>query len=108
MGNWAIQVSRKAEILLELLLEEVLKGPVIQMDETTLQVMNEVGKGNTTKSYMWVIRGGPPERPVILYKYHRNRSGDIALSYLEDYEGYVQTDLPVGRQVGLGAIISLN
>jgi len=92
MSNWAIQVSSKAGPLVELLLEEVLEGPVFQMDETTVQVMKEPGKADTTKSYMWVMRGGPPGRPVLLYKYHRNRSGDVALSYLENYAGYVQTD----------------
>jgi hypothetical protein len=62
------------------------------MDETRLQVMNELDRANTTLSYMWVMRGGPPERPVILFRYHPSRSGSIPLQYLGDYNGFLQTD----------------
>jgi len=71
------------------------------MDETRLQVMKELGRANTNKSFMWVIRGGPPESPVILYRYHPRRSGKIPLQYLSEYEGYLQTDGYGGyREVG--------
>ena len=30
-----------------------------QADETTVQVLDEVGRDNTQKSYMWSYRGGP-------------------------------------------------
>ncbi len=71
------------------------------MDETRLQVMKELDRADTANSYMWVIRGGPPERPVILYRYHPTRSGRIPLQYLSEYEGYLQTDGYGGyREVG--------
>ena len=54
--------------------------------------MGEAGRANTSKSYMWVIRGGPPEHPVLLYQYHRTRSARVPFVYLKDYEGYLQTD----------------
>ena len=73
-------------------LDEIRAGPVVQMDETRLQVMKELGRDNTSKSYMWVIRGGPPENPMIVYRYHPTRSAKIPLQYLSDYEGYLQTD----------------
>ena len=37
-------------------------GPLLQLDETTVQVMDEPGRANTTLSYMWVARGGTPRR----------------------------------------------
>jgi len=100
-SNWAIQVARQCDPLVEILLNEVRAGPVVQMDETRLQVMKELGRANTNKSFMWVIRGGPPESPVILYRYHPSRSGKIPLQYLSEYEGYLQTDGYGGyREVG--------
>lgn len=41
---------------------------------------------------MWVVRGGDPEHPILLYQYHRTRSGKIPTDYLKDYHGYLQTD----------------
>lgn len=91
-SNWAIQAARQCDPLIEIFLDEIRAGPVVQMDETPLQVMKELGRANTTKSYMWVIRGGPPENPVIVYRYHPTRSAKIPLQYLSVYEGFLQTD----------------
>ncbi len=41
MANWVIQVGQKCEPLLELLWREIQSGPLINMDETTVQVLNE-------------------------------------------------------------------
>ena len=90
--NWAIQVARQCDPLIEVMLDEIRAGPVVQMDETPLQVMKELGRANTMKSYMWVMRGGPPENPVIVYRYHPTRGAKIPLGYLSEYEGYLQTD----------------
>ena len=65
---------------------------MIQMDETPVQVLGELGRENTKKSYMWVIRGGDPAHPVLLYQYHPSRSKKIPTLYLADYDGYIQTD----------------
>jgi transposase len=91
-SNWAVQVARQCDPLIEVFLEEIRAGPVVQMDETRLQVMKELGRDNTTNSFMWVIRGGPPENPMIVYRYHPTRSAKVPLQYLSDYEGYLQTD----------------
>jgi transposase len=90
--NWAAQAAVQCDPLVELFIEEIRAGPVIQMDETRVQVMKELNRADTTASYMWVIRGGPPESPVILYRYHPTRSSKIPIQYLSDYQGYLQTD----------------
>ena len=41
---------------------------------------------------MWVFRGGGPDRPVLLYQYHRTRNGRVALAFLDDYHAYIQSD----------------
>lgn len=92
MSGWAIQVAERCQPLLDLLRAEILSGPLINMDETTVQVLGEPGRASQTKSYMWVIRGGPPGKPVLIYQYHPTRSGDVARKYLSGYQGYVQTD----------------
>ena len=41
---------------------------------------------------MWVFRGGPPEKPALIYQYHPSRSGDVPIAFLENYSGYIQSD----------------
>ena len=90
--HWALQVAERCRPLLALLTETVRAGPVIRCDETTVQVLDEPGRAAQTKSYMWVFRGGPPERPAIEYRYHPTRAGEVAKDYLQGYRGIVQTD----------------
>jgi transposase len=92
MAKWMVQAARSSAGLIDLLLAEIRSGPLINIDESPLQVLNEAGRSNTSKSYMWVYRGGQPDRPAILYQYYRTRSGRVALEFLEDYHGYIQSD----------------
>jgi transposase len=92
MANWMIRVGDLIRPLINLM-QEVLQGfDVLQMDETTLQVLKEKGRAATSKSYMWVARGGPPSSQVILFTYDPSRSSAVPLALLADYEGYLQTD----------------
>jgi transposase len=92
MAKWMVQSALHCAGLIDLLRAEIRSGPLIYIDETPLQVLNEAGRDNTTKSYMWVYRGGPPDRPTLLYQYQRTRSGRVALEFLNDYHGYIQSD----------------
>jgi transposase len=87
-----MKISQRLEPVIELLGEEMLKGGIINIDETTLQVLEEPGRSAISKSYMWVFRGGPPGKVIILYRYHPSRSGKVVDKFLGDYRGYVQTD----------------
>jgi len=62
------------------------------MDETTVQVMGETERSDTQKSYMWLARGGPPGKPVVLYEYRETRAASHAKQFLCGYSGYLQTD----------------
>jgi transposase len=92
MAKWMVQAAHRCAGLIDLLLAEIRSGPLINIDESPLQVLNEAGRHNTSKSYMWVYRGGQPERPAIVYRYQRTRSGRVALEFLKDYHGYIQSD----------------
>lgn len=90
--NWTIMAYEKCVMLLGLLQKELLSGPLINVDETTVQVHNEPGRKNTSMSYMWVFCGGPPTAPVVLFTYDPSREGRVAGDFLCDYRGFVQTD----------------
>jgi transposase len=90
--NWARQVAERASPLADLMDRVIREGPIVNIDETTVQVLQEPGRADMQKSYMWVFRGGDPERPVLRYQYHPTRAGSVPLSYLSGFKGYVQTD----------------
>ncbi len=92
MSGWALRAAKACEPLVELLYEEIRSGPIINMDETTVQVLNEPGRENTSKSYMWVARGGLPEHPVVLFRYDSSRAGAVASAFVGNFQGYLQTD----------------
>ena len=98
MAAWVIKVARKCAGLLDLISREIRAGPLVQIDETGVQVLDEPGREAASKSFMWVFRGGDPGRPVLLYQYHPSRSGEVAKAFLGDYSGYVQTDAYVGYE----------
>jgi transposase len=58
MSNWQQQVYQKLIPLFALLKQEIKKGPVLNMDETTLQVMGEAGR-----AYRQFLYVACPERP---------------------------------------------
>jgi len=107
MSNWQQHVYCKLTPLLDLLHKEVKSGPVIQMDETGVQVMSGKKDGNEGKEeakldihkgWMWLARGGPPGKKVVWYEYHESRAGKHAKEFLEGYSSddnsprYLQTD----------------
>jgi transposase len=92
LANWIIRCGQLTQPLLNLFNDHLLEGPVIQCDETPLQVLKEPDKPTQSKSYMWVRVGGMPGQQIVLYDYYPSRSGQVAEELLRDYSGYLQTD----------------
>ena len=92
MCNWAMKAAKACEPLLIQLEKEIRSGPLINIDETTVQVLREPGRLPTTKSYMWICRGGAPARPGLLFHYAPSRSSKVARVLLDGYQGVVQSD----------------
>ena len=92
MCNLATATTDRCAIIRRMLWEELLKGPCISIDETTLQVLKEPGRSPSTKSYMWVFRGGTRDHPIVLYEYRETRSAAFLKERLENYNGIVMTD----------------
>lgn len=91
MAAWIIEAASKITPIYNFLQEMLLLRTYMQMDETTIQVLNEENKKATTKSYMWV-RHSFEGAPIILFDYYKNRSGDVPLELLRDFKGHLQID----------------
>ena len=92
MANWIIRLDEVFRALLNLLQEHQLDGDYLQADETRIQVLKEDGKVATSDKWMWLIRGGPPQQPVVLFHYDPSRSENVPVRLLEGFEGVLQTD----------------
>jgi transposase len=92
MASSVIKLSDLVVPLINLMHETQLAYDVLQMDETTIQVLKEDGRAATAKSFMWVRRGGAPGQCIILFDYAPSRAGAIPIRLLDEYKGYLQSD----------------
>jgi transposase len=104
LANWMIQAGTLIQPLINLLRDRLLAYDVLQMDETPVQVLKEPGKTAQSKSYLWLQRGGPPERPVVLYDYDPGRGAEVPKRLLAGFRGYLQTD----GYDGYNAVVAVN
>ena len=92
MSGWMLLAAKACKELMDMMIEELRYGDILNMDETTVQVLREPERENTLKSYMWVARGGPPESPIVTFHYDQSRGGKVAEDILGNFKGYLQTD----------------
>ena len=104
LANWMIQAGNLVQPVINLLREHLLEYDILQMDESTVQVLKEPGKTAQSKSYLWLQRGGPPAQPVILYDYDPSRSQAVPKRLLAGFKGYLQTD----GYDGYNAVVAVN
>jgi transposase len=90
--NWSMLAAEKCEALYFAMQDYIKNGTVIQMDETSLQVLNEEGRAAETKSFMWVMRGGDAEKKLTLFHYSPTRNSGVPLDLLKGFKGFLQTD----------------
>ncbi len=104
LANWMIQSGNLIQPIINLLRDRLLTYDILHMDETTVQVLDEPQKKAQSKSYLWVQRGGPPDKPVILFDYDPGRSQSVPLRLLEGFSGTIQTD----GYAGYNAVVNKN
>jgi len=92
MANWVIRLSSELQPLVNLAREFQLQYDYLQIDETRVQVLKEVGKSPHSDKWMWVSKGGPPDNPVVLFDYDPSRGAEVPTRLLEGFEGYLQCD----------------
>ena len=92
MANWIIRLSGELQPLINLAREHPLAYDYLQIDETRVQVLKESGKTAQSDKWMWVSKGGPPDKPVILFDYDPSRGAEVPTRLLDGFKGYLQCD----------------
>ena len=89
--GWVLKAAELSDPLVKLLQLNIIADNYVQADETSVQVLDEIGRDNTTKSYMWCYRGGG-DKPSIVYEYQETRGGYHPQLFLKGFKGYLQSD----------------
>jgi transposase len=92
LSNWMMRTAEKMDGLFECMADEIKSAEFMGIDETTVRVLGEDGRKNTTDSYMWIIRSIKDGKTSLLFDYSPSRSAVVIEKYLERYEGVIQTD----------------
>lgn len=82
MAGWIVALDTPLNPLMAAMKGLLYAGPVLHIDESRLQVLCEPGREASQQSFMWVYRGGPPGRPVIVFDYSETRGGAAPRAFL--------------------------
>lgn len=94
MSLWLIIIGRKLRRILAVMRHDMMKYNHIGVDETRGQVLNEPGRKNEQKSFIWAFRGGGnSDPPILIFKYHPSRAGKVAAHFIKKcFRGTIMTD----------------
>jgi transposase len=94
LSSWVVKTSLEwFTPLLDEFKRSLNQEEVLHADETPVQVLNEEGRKNEAKSYMWVLSSGSYSgHPVRYFEYAPSRSQEVAEQLLSGYRGYLVTD----------------
>lgn len=103
MARWLIRLAKQFQCVVNLLQEVQLNADYLQGDETRIQVLKEAGMDPTGDKWIWVLRGGPPDNPVVFFHYNKSRGGSVAKDLLDGFTGrYYQCDGYAGQKMAVG------
>ena len=109
MANWMIAVADQLQPLINLMKDQVEGYDIAAIDATSFHVLNEPGRHSQTKSYAYCIRGGPPDKKVILYEYNAYAHKDYVDETLAHFTGVLHCDAsPVFNKIGASPDVTLS
>jgi transposase len=90
IDGWFAATCSLLEPLYQAVLKNVIQTDYLQVDESTIKVLDWDKKGKTHLGYHWVYRN--PLSGLILFDYRKGRGANGVMERLANFEGYLQTD----------------
>ncbi|MDZ7935134.1 MAG: IS66 family transposase [Emticicia sp.] len=90
INGWVSQSLSKLEILYDFLKAQMKALGYLQLDETTLKVLDSTLKGKTHLGYYWAFNC--PINNILFFEYNKGREANYINEALKDFKGYIQTD----------------
>lgn len=88
--GWVKQALEKLEPLYESLVLDTKSQGYLQVDETTIKVLDKDKKNGCHLGYYWVYHN--PMDKTVLFDYQPTRAARSAAHMLDNFRGYLQTD----------------
>jgi transposase len=92
LSTSVLKTAQLVDPMIKQMQRQLHAGPVLHMDETRVQVLKKPDRTAQSQSYMWVQRGGPPDKPIIHFTYEPSRAASVPAQLLSGYEGVLMTD----------------
>lgn len=91
INRWHISCSQYYfSYIWDELAKELLSQDILHADETSYRVL----ESNKTNTYYWLFQSGRHnEKPVAIYLHDESRSHRIPRDFLEEFEGYLHSDM---------------
>ncbi len=90
INNWQIKISELLSPLYQKMIMYVKRQGYLQVDETTIKVLDRQKKGKTHLGYYWVYYA--VLQKTIIFNYQKGRGEKAPKAMLEGFKGYLQTD----------------
>lgn len=72
-------------------MNQVIHSDYLQVDETTIPVLDSARPGAARKGYHWVVRS-PGSKPLFFHYDNGSRSREVAAGIFKDYKETIQSD----------------
>jgi transposase len=92
LSNWMLKGSEWLDLIYGRLKQKLLEQGILHADETTIQVLKELGRAAETESFMWLYRTGCIGPPIVLFEYQPTREGEHPRKFLAGFKGYLHVD----------------
>ena len=90
INNWQLKISELLSPLYQKMIMYVKRQGYLQVDETTIKVLDRLKKGKTHLGYYWVYYA--VLQKILIFDYQKGRGEKAPKTMLEDFKGYLQTD----------------
>ncbi|MCA4807514.1 MULTISPECIES: IS66 family transposase [Myroides] len=90
IDGWVAQSMDALKPLYQKLVMDIKNEGYLQVDETTIKVLDEKKKDKSHLGYYWVYHA--PISKLVMFNYSPTRASSAALPVLENFKGYLQTD----------------
>ncbi|MCB8593980.1 IS66 family transposase, partial [Faecalibacillus intestinalis] len=94
MANWMIKLhDLYFDVFVEHMHKQLLKSEYLNVDETTLEVLELLKTEGRQNCYMWLYKTGRSEdKQMAIYRFENDRKHERVKNYLNGYTNVVQSD----------------
>ncbi|MDX1580671.1 MAG: IS66 family transposase, partial [Alphaproteobacteria bacterium] len=90
LSGWVKGCCELLEPLYDAQWERIIAAEYLQVDETTIKVLDRSKKGKSHRGYFWVCYD--PLAREAFFHYDPGRGGDVPRNMLENFSGFLQND----------------